>query len=1508
MKRKNFILALSTLATACMVGGVALALPTPSAKSVQAESVGNIALDFSNATHSEEFLPVQNYYGWKTEDGKLIPDNTFVETAQLSYTKKSVALNEQKYISLDFYTAGEQFDLVLIPTACVPNDMWTKSAIALHACVSAETNVLQLNTYLDVPSETWLADCVADCFDGNVHKLEIFSDGNYLTFHLDGVAIYTDLAVAIPASEVNIAIRGNKGAFVDNFFVAESKPTATETQGDYSFTYASDARAFTPLLKDGFVQKDGKFYPAQAGDVANYQVSAVQYNKEISLTGTKYISLDFKATEKQFDIGLLDTSAENMWGKSLTVHIPDHSGYFSVTDNIDVGNWFDGMTANLTDGNVHTLEIFVANGKVSYKLDGETPVMSAGMTEFDIPANEVYLVIRAGGLESFIDNLYIGDKKPLLQNTVLEFERILDTNNFLTYGGSAGWGVSNGVYKPNGAWASVNTATAIDVSEDTEISFDMYLPEGSEDQQFNIGLFADYTTATSKDTGVSFSFGPTVWVNSNFSRNGETWASECVADFYTGAVNKVKLQIEDKNITVVVNGQELVFLTNGAEYFPSLDTDSVYLLLQATDTDAYIDNLRLGSITQNTPIVPPTDSGLEDSSDDTSDSESSSDSTSDSSSDSASDSGADDTGDTTGYQGFTSVDFSNATDGDIFFAFGCGGWAVANGKYSANEVWGTVQSVKKFDLTKNQEIRFSVYLSSADEFKQFNIGFIENPDQNVVGAGTGVCYSLGTTLMRSSTLGRTWVADISADLYTDTLHTVKIKIENKTISITIAGMFNGELKARIPANEGYLLMQSTSLATYIDDFVIGELTQDTPIVQPEPEPETIDELSLDFAEESSLDELENIHKDGWTIVDGRLHPVQEGAMFDASAFRVATPISLKGTKYISFDFYSTAKTFDFGFLRSSASNMWDLESLFIHLPYMDGTTGVNSYIDCTTGNYYGGVAQNPMDGKAHNLKIIVKEDKISFVLDNQAVVFMNNGVQVTEFNAPSNYAYLTFRAVGQGSFIDNLIISNKDIEYVPPTFSLEYDELSLDFSEKVDTYFAELGSSGWRVDDGAYYPNEMAWASVYLLQPVSMTEEKYISFDFFAVPNNGATATDSQFNMVFLSNLSTYKTIAGAHCFMNASTPVLAVNRAFNKGTAVGEMKFDWNDNRYHNFVIAIKNNELTFYIDGQPVVNDLTETAIKMFVEVPKTTDENGEEAPVDIYFALQATSTATRIDNFRISNEMPTYTPPVAEEKIDFEEKTFDFSQNGVLDGFKTLDGSLGSWQVQDGVMKSTATWGISYWDKKIPLNENKTLRLTFNLSETVFDGANVGLHQFNIGFSTSATARNGLFLMFVGNEVQFNYAMTPGICPTTSTVINRWFDGQDHDLKFIIKNGKCAIMIDDEVIFKDIFIGQNDGYLKMQSTNTVDGISSLKISNVADPLSIPNPDGDISTEIDTPSVEQGTLTGKSTENPLLRVLTIGFIVATVLFGMASVGCIVFILLKKKKAVETKEDSTEE
>lgn len=407
--RKNKLLGvLSATACACLATACLVVAPT---QKVNAESVSEMSLNFSDATHGAEFSGVSGlWYGWKTENGKLVPDNTYTDNTQLAYLTKTIALNEAKYISFDFYTAEQNFDIMLYPSTCVPSDMWTNTAIGLHAWWYNGSTMPCLTMSRNLDRNGWLGDYTgASYLDGNAHKVEMISNGTGLTFYFDGVQVFADKTVEIPASEINLAFRGAKGAYIDNLYIGAEKP-----------------------------------------------------------------------------------------------------------------------------------------------------------------------------------------KPPALTETVLEFDKASDGNYFNKYGGSTGWSVVNGTYKANGAWASVNTAEPLNLTKNWSVKFDMYLPESSTDQQFNIGFHADLATANSVDTGRTYSFGPTIWLSSNFGKVG--WLSEIVADYYTASVHSVEIQIIDKAMLLYVDGAKVNFLQNQAIYQAVAMDDSVYMLLQSTNTDAYIDNLEIKEV------------------------------------------------------------------------------------------------------------------------------------------------------------------------------------------------------------------------------------------------------------------------------------------------------------------------------------------------------------------------------------------------------------------------------------------------------------------------------------------------------------------------------------------------------------------------------------------------------------------------------------------------------------------------------------------------------------------------------------------------------------------------------------------------------------------------------------------------------------------------------------------------------------------------------------------------
>ena len=112
-------------------------------------------------------------------------------------------------------------------------------------------------------------------------------------------------------------------------------------------------------------------------------------------------------------------------------------------------------------------------------------------------------------------------------------------------------------------------------------------------------------------------------------------------------------------------------------------------------------------------------------------------------------------------------------------------------------------------------------------------------------------------------------------------------------------------------------------------------------------------------------------------------------------------------------------------------------------------------------------------------------------------------------------------------------------------------------------------------------------------------------------------------------------------------------------------------------------------------------------------------------------------------------------------------------------------------------------------------------------------------------------------------------------------------------IVKNNKVAVLIDGEVIFKDVQAAMRKGYFTVQSSLTADCIDNLTIINRAEPLSKPNPDGDIASKpiVSAPAVNE--VSGKVEKQGVWVALTIVFSVLAV--GLA--GTFVFLLVKKRR-----------
>ena len=536
MKKQLLILLAALSVTSTAVGTL---LSTSSLSTAKAEDSVAVNFDFTDTMDGAAFKAPASNYGWKVAKGTLTPDNSQTENAQIGYLEQAIALNENKYISLDFYASTCPMDIMLLPYADTVNPWAT--GVGVHCMASGW---LRLDTYIDA-NTGWLADYtgIGNGVDGYAHKLEITSDGTNLTFKVDGVDAFTGATVAIPADSVQLVLRAPEGSYIDNLYIADSKPTATETVVDVDFTDKTDLNDFTTMALNGWTGGNGKYHPVDAG--AMYNASATKYNTAIDLTGTKYISFDFYSTATTFDVGLLDTAAGNIWGNALFIHMPFSDGAtIGINSYVDctAGAYYDGMSINCIDGKAHTLEMFVENSKISYALDGNTLVGNGGTAQFNAPSDTAYLVFRAVGTESYIDNLYIADSAPT--DIDYDFDSLKDGNAFTAWN-SAGWNVVDGNFTAVGNWASTQMKAPLDFTKNQEITFDVYLTSADTDKQFNVGFFSEENLATAANAGagVGFSLGSTLWLGTNLGRQG--WIADVAATLYNDTWHSVKIVVVD---------------------------------------------------------------------------------------------------------------------------------------------------------------------------------------------------------------------------------------------------------------------------------------------------------------------------------------------------------------------------------------------------------------------------------------------------------------------------------------------------------------------------------------------------------------------------------------------------------------------------------------------------------------------------------------------------------------------------------------------------------------------------------------------------------------------------------------------------------------------------------------------------------------------------------------------------------------------------------------------------
>ncbi len=620
---------------------------------------------------------------------------------------------------------------------------------------------------------------------------------------------------------------------------------------------------------------------------------------------------------------------------------------------------------------------------------------------------------------------------------------------------------------------------------------------------------------------------------------------------------------------------------------------------------------------------------------------------------------------------------------------------------------------------------------------------------------------------------------------------------------------------------------------------------------------------------------------GWDIRDEKLYPA-----VDWSTVNTVEKISLAEDMQISFDLYldpnEAAKQFNFGFFADLATanqvgsgknykfnnrNLWVCSS-----------TGNDGWIADVVPSY------NYYEGKERTVDIVIKDGEISIKVEG-----VSYDMLATETVADD--AYIVMQASSKNTYIDNFYMGEIRPETVKPV-----DELSLTFDGlEDDLKFVAFEHGGWGTDSGKFggefYPVFGGNASSYLKYPVPMDGEKYISFDLY-MAKDVKDETATRFDVLFMNDFSLKTVTAGLHFHYETLKPVATVNKAIGAENPTGKTSVNWSDGKYHNVKISIKDGVFGFAVDGETLMKNETEELTLLMEANEKT---------LETFLTFKATNEMTRIDNLVISNVDIAY-EPTTETPESFTEFTHTFDTATDAAEYARAMYSGGDWTATaDGKFSAGAAWAVSYLNREIPLTEEKTVKFNFRLTN---GGAGDSAHQFLVGFGCTPDSYVGWFITFYQGIVRLNYYLGPTSRIVASHAYN-YFDDTEHEMKIIVEDGAASVLIDDGIIFKYVQLGMGKGYLKLQSSNTTDYIDNLTVKNVAEPVSVPNTDGDNAYAPDgTAGKPNASAKGNLEQNGVWVALTIVFAVLTA----AALAATVFVFIKKPKTTDGEAPSEEE
>ncbi len=588
--------------------------------------------------------------------------------------------------------------------------------------------------------------------------------------------------------------------------------------------------------------------------------------------------------------------------------------------------------------------------------------------------------------------------------TTYDFEQSTDGDMFLAAPNSGGnWAISDGVLKPLGGWYVTYLKTPIDLTKDVTISLDFCLP--TDYQQFNVAIAQSATDMKNDAMGLSFR-NSTVWLSNEL---GAGWQGENTSNGYAdGQEHNLTLSVSNKVLSFEIGGQAYSSL-NGAPSTLSLTADTGYLVIQATETASYIDNVTV------TEATAPSNS-------------------------------------------IASADFEQASDASKFATNGTG-WVINEGKFYSNAAWGMTYYATALDLTKEQTLTLDLYIDNdeADTVKAFYIGFAGEIGATVSNF-KGLVVNTGTVWFTSSfgTQASGWIGENNTLSLYGVEHKITVNIKDGKMSFEIDGVplvcNSGISTMDVPANSGYFVMQATNGGCYIDNFLVEE--------------PKLDDGVIDFEVATDAELFSKLGMVEWQIADGKFYPAEASDLYSGNAIKLNQAIDLTTDKVISFDFAIDSYNFDVALLDVNASNIWGT-ALGLHFTDYEniGKITLNNNID--NANWLGDYVLESTfaDSTQRNLKIKVASGVITYYIDGVQIVCSND---VKSAVKPADSAYLVLRACGTGTYIDNLKITEAKSISVKNIAGEEIDTISALDSVKLPAR-SEAGFIGYDVN-GELYP------------------------------------------------------------------------------------------------------------------------------------------------------------------------------------------------------------------------------------------------------------------------------------------------------------------------------------------------------------------------------------------------------------------------------------------------------